>query len=159
MNLTKYMNSPFLKRFTKNLQFKTDGCILWVGGINGDGYGYFYYKKFLWRVHRLIWTLIKGKIPKNKLVCHTCDIRNCINIKHLFLGTFTDNNRDRANKNRNRNQNGIKNNQAKLTETDIIIIRYLYKNARVYQKTLAKMYKVSSANIGLIVRKERWKHV
>jgi hypothetical protein len=38
---------------------------------------------------------------KTQVVCHTCDNPNCINIKHLFIGTQSDNLQDSISKNRN----------------------------------------------------------
>lgn len=49
---------------------------------------------------RVVWLKEKGEIPPNLVVCHLCDNPNCISVKHLFLGTLGDNNRDRAKKGR-----------------------------------------------------------
>lgn len=48
---------------------------------------------------------------------------------------------------------------AKLKETDIIRIRYLYDNKINNQNELARMYNVTQVNIGQIVRRKSWKHI
>jgi hypothetical protein len=137
---------------------KKTGCINWEGGINGDGYGYVYWEKFLWRVPRLAWTLVYGAIPKGFLVCHKCDNRACFNVNHLFLGTITDNNRDRAKKNRNRDQTGEKNNMVKLTKSDVKKIRALYAK-NYFQREIGAMFGVTQTLISRIVRRKAWKKV
>lgn len=63
---------------------------LTVGGRGGDG----------WRAHRFVWYMIKGSIPEGLQICHSCDVRNCIEIEHLFLGAGLDNSQDMVVKNR-----------------------------------------------------------
>lgn len=88
-----------------------DECIEWDRATNGKkGYG-------LARdnggrgpmrlVHRLVWIEENGPIPAGMLVLHRCDNPPCINIDHLFLGTYADNMRDMREKSRGRN--GIRN--------------------------------------------------
>ncbi|MDZ4344778.1 MAG: HNH endonuclease signature motif containing protein [Candidatus Binatia bacterium] len=74
-----------------------EDCIEWAGNKNSDGYGRYSQKL----IHRLIWGKIYGPIPSQ--VLHSCDNPPCINIDHLFLGTQSDNMRDRAAKHRHPN--------------------------------------------------------
>ena len=45
-------------------------------------------------VHRVVWKMAHGVIPKGMYVCHSCDNPPCIRLEHLFLGTPGDNTAD-----------------------------------------------------------------
>lgn len=74
-------------------------CHLWTGHKVG-GYASIYYKGRDYRLHRLLWEMAYGPIPKGLFVCHSCDVRNCIKLSHLWLGTNKDNLRDASAKGR-----------------------------------------------------------
>jgi hypothetical protein len=76
------------------------GCKIWLGQTDKDGYGKIWIKGKTKRTHRVSWELKNGPIPKNKEILHKCDIPSCIEETHLFVGTNTDNQLDKARKNR-----------------------------------------------------------
>ena len=78
-------------------------CIEWTGCILRNGYGQLEIKGKKWLAHRWAWTQAHGPIPEGLCVCHTCDVRHCINPEHLFLGTHADNAHDRDAKGRYKN--------------------------------------------------------
>ena len=75
------------------------GCWLWQGSLE-DGYGRLSVNGKLELAHRASFKAFRGQIPEGMLVCHTCDVRNCWNPTHLFLGTDLDNHRDKVAKGR-----------------------------------------------------------
>lgn len=77
-----------------------NGCTIWLGKRSAGGYGLFKSHG----AHRVSWMLNKGEIPKGLFVCHKCDIRECVNIDHLFLGTNKDNMNDMRSKGRHNRQ-------------------------------------------------------
>jgi hypothetical protein len=83
-------------------------CILWVGATirdkKGNLYGYpsSHGKHYL--AHREAWEMAHGrKIPKGKVVRHTCDVTLCVNPKHLLIGTQSQNMMDSVKRGRHGN--------------------------------------------------------
>lgn len=79
-----------------------DQCWPWTGRTNEDGYGVVgYHSRRGIGAHRVAWALARngGTLP-DLWVLHHCDNPPCCNPDHLFLGTATENNRDRARKGR-----------------------------------------------------------
>lgn len=80
------------------------GCIEWTGRKDKDGYGLYKVKGKYKAAHRVSYQQSFGEIAPGLLVCHTCDVRNCVNPDHLFLGTNLDNINDMLKKGRHHNQ-------------------------------------------------------
>jgi predicted metal-binding protein len=78
-------------------------CILHPNKPNGMGYGTIWISGKNVLAHRVAWAKANGPIPKGMHICHKCDVRNCVNPEHLFLGTAKDNMRDKVSKKRDRN--------------------------------------------------------
>ena len=82
--------------------WKTEECVLWDGMLK-HGYGYVRKNGKRYQAHRLAWIEQVGPIPGNKKVLHKCDVKCCVNLTHLFLGSQADNIRDMASKKRDVN--------------------------------------------------------
>ena len=98
-----------MERFAeKYVEIPWSGCWIWTGAINGGRYGQLVMfsrsdtslNKRKMDAHRASWVLHRGEIPAGMMVCHSCDVRECVNPAHLFLGSQTDNMQDASRKGR-----------------------------------------------------------
>jgi len=76
------------------------GCWIWMGAIWSRGYGQWSRGAADRKAHRQSYREYRGEIPAGLHVLHHCDIPLCVNPDHLFLGTHTDNMRDKIAKGR-----------------------------------------------------------
>ena len=97
------------------------GCVLWAGAVAKSGYGNVCYRGRTTGAHRAAWELANGPIPTGLQICHSCDVRTCINIAHMRLGTARDNAADKVL--RSRQARGETSGVAKLTAEDVRMIR------------------------------------
>ena len=82
-----------LSQTKKNKQ----GCWIWQGKTDKDGYPRVSINKIKCRLVRGIYAHYKGTIPDNLVVRHVvCRNPKCINPDHLELGSIADNNYDRV---------------------------------------------------------------
>src|SRR3990167_9699429 len=92
-----------------------NGCWNWTGSLNRFGYGLASGHKIGHKsAHRVSWVLYNGEIPVGMQVCHKCDNRKCVNPDHLFLGTATENAKDKYKKGRAKHPFGEGNPKSKL---------------------------------------------
>lgn len=134
------------------------GCFEWTA-YKRQGYGRMGISRRLIDAHRLSWLIHRGEIPEGLDVLHECDNPSCVNPEHLFLGTHTDNMRDRVKKGRHNPVHGEAVHTAKLNADSVMTIRHLWETAGLTQQELAYMFGVSRAMIGYIVRRKSWKSV
>lgn len=132
------------------------GCWLWDAALDSGGYGRFNdgHKKAEF-AHRLSYREHKGLIPAGMCVCHSCDVRACVNPDHLFLGTVADNNADKMSKGRHTPTKGARNGMARLNDATV---------AEIYQATgsqseIARRFNITQPSVSLIKLRKTWKHL
>jgi len=162
----KYGDNPFST---------AEGCHLFKGHRNADGYGRIYRDGKLVFVHREIWKEAHGQIPEKMNVCHKCDTPNCINIHHLFLGTQAENVADMWAKGRGENlrrfgnthtrgksiNSGSKHGLSIFTEEQAQAIKDSFKDDNSWGNVVkqAKVHECSTTAINHIRAGTRWKHL
>ena len=99
--------------------------------------------------HRVSWELHFGPIPAGLFVCHHCDNPPCVRPDHLFLGTQSDNMKDRM----------VKGRAAVKLSADIIRqIRDDFSKG-MSKTAIARKFSVDLNNIILILRGKIWSWV
>lgn len=148
-----------MERYTR----KGEGCWEWTGAINSHGYGTVRIPRGTnVGAHTIAYRLAHGDDLRGLWVLHRCDNRKCVRPDHLFLGTATDNNRDRQAKGRGNSPKGARHYAAKLTDEQVREIRRRYRrfvSALGMQTRLAAEFGVSRATIDMVARGQRWAHV
>lgn len=136
---------------------KTNTCWLWTGGVFTQKYGRIKVNRIDFKAHRFSFLIHFGDIPKGMFVCHKCDIHECVNPNHLFLGTARENTQDMLKKGRH-SFTGSRNIKSKLSEVDIPNIRNMLSSG-LLQKEIAKKFNVCQVTISEIKLGHTWKHV
>lgn len=148
------MKLTLLQRFWRKVDLKNpDGCWEWLAGKTEGGYGAFGVNGKLQYTHRFVWEYYNGTIPKGLYICHSCDARSFVNLKHLFLGTPADNVKDRNNK--DRQAKGEFQGNSKLTKTEVLAIRADIRS----QRKIALDFGISKSQVSYIKNRKQWKHL
>jgi len=169
-------------RFMSKISKSPDGCWLWTGSKkekNKYKYGYFWMNGKVHSAHRASFMLFIGSITSGLFVCHKCDVPECVNPSHLFIGDNSANMLNASSKNRHgaqihkkkfqeimrRNHRafpGEKHWASKLTEKNVkyikdSFVRTGYRKSNRYE--LASKFMVSTQSIMNIVNGHNWKHL
>ena len=136
------------------LREPNSGCWLWMRKVHArTGYGQGTYLGKSCLAHRAVYEARVGKIPNGKLVCHTCDIRCCVNPGHLFVGTHKQNSQDAVAKNRQARGDKIY-----LTRCNPEMVRAIRQEAGSYD-AIGKKYGLHRGTVRLIKLHKTWRHV
>lgn len=143
------------KRFWSNVDKKGDNdCWIWKGAKSNSGYGHLSMgKNKNIKATHYMWKLYNGFIPQGFHVLHYCDVKLCVNPKHLHIGTCKDNAKEAVE--RGRIKCGEDTYNAQLTNKQVIeIFKSNKKNIQ-----LARDYKVRPQTISRIKTKSRYRHI
>jgi hypothetical protein len=146
------------------------GCREWQGGLNDKGYGYVKYHRGRWQVHRLVWTYHKGRIPRGRKVCHTCDNPPCGELTHLFLGTSKKNSEDMVAKGRQAKGDrqwtrahpewlvrGEQHHKSVLTQRTAERIRTIYRKTNLSRMDIADIFGCGTSTVARVVVNDTYK--
>lgn len=148
--------SPMPWRFFEKIAYGMSDCWYWRGCTDGLGYGHMTALGEV-RAHRVAWRLFNGD-PGNKMVLHKCDVRNCVNPDHLFLGTQLDNMRDCVVKGRHKNvpHYGEANPMAVLTAEKVAQMKADREATGRSYSQIAKDYDVSTMTAYRAITGQSW---
>jgi hypothetical protein len=156
----QYTHSVLKEWFYSHLALETDECIVWpfykingYGRINIEGK-----RKY---VCELVCEIKYGHKPGPEYdSCHgPCHNRSCINYRHLYWGTRSQNMLDRERDGTNDFAVGIENAACKLNEEQVFEIRKLYREKNLSYNKIANMFGLNRSTISLIISGKTWQHL
>ena len=175
------------QRFFRKVE-KSDGCWLWLGAKDRNGYGMFSVgsgrrpdgtrRNSMVLAHRVAYEIEFGPIhscedrfqgnslppsPLSRRLCvlHSCESPDCVNPKHLFLGTNLDSVRKMDAKGRRKTNalRGADHGRAVLTEAHVREIVRRHFDDKVPQRHLAAEFGVAASTVNHIFTGRLWKHL
>lgn len=129
-------------------------CWPYTGYVGDHGYGIFAIAgRLRARAHCFSWWASRGPIPTGIEVCHSCDVRACVNPGHLFLGTHRDNHLDAVRKGR-KHAWGLQ----KLCAQQVREIRARAATGEL-QRLIAADFGIARHTVSQIVNGRTWAHL
>lgn len=149
---------------TAPAQFDEPECKLHEGSFFASGYGSIHISGRNYRAHRVAYAKANG-IELDRItglkVLHRCDNPPCVEPTHLFLGTQSENNKDRAMKGRSARLTGSANPAAELSEEQVIAcrLRYVPRCRHNGASAMARELGVDKSTMALAVTGVTWTHL
>jgi hypothetical protein len=155
---SEHAPQPDVDRFISKVNAtQPDECWEWNGTKDTDGYGVLKIAKRMYKAHRLAFQFAFGWLPsRGYFICHKCDVRECVNPRHLYAGLPRDNSFDMVS--RGRSARGEHNPQSTLNETQVRSILTQFSQGQS-KRALAREYGVTPTAIYLIVRGKSWRYL
>lgn len=75
-------DSVLRQRIVEKIIVNGDGCWIWQEAKHDDGYAAFWDGQRTGQAHRIAFEVFRGSVPVGMLVCHKCDVRDCVN--HVY---------------------------------------------------------------------------
>lgn len=139
------------ERFLNKVKVQENGCHEWQSTIHRDGYGKFWFDGKQIQAHRMSYSLFVGDIPDGLFVLHKCDNRKCVNPEHLYLGTASDNCKDKVE--RYKGMWG----RMKIPYEDVIKCREMYYKLGKTQQEIANHFGIHQTQVSRYIRNKQRK--
>lgn len=149
-----------LTRLTSKLIVSQTGCWEYQGGLNAQGYGYFWLRGQTVYAHRAMayhHGLLSSPKDGFKDIRHSCDNRKCCNPEHLSVGGALLNAKDRTM--RNRGAKGESSGASKLKEHQVLEILQCVSKLGMSHRATASKFGVSKRAVTMIVTGQSWNEV
>lgn len=146
--------------FWSHVRRSTSGCWLWTGAEAEDtGYGIFNSGDGTVGAHVFAFDLANPGMRRRGLVVrHTCDVKLCVNPKHLVIGTQKDNVRDMDVRGRrvNNPRRGEQHPNAKLTRETVLAARSAHASGESI-RSLSRRFGVTTPTMTAALRGKTWR--
>lgn len=157
IEVTEELNRKFDERY---VIVSETGCWIWTGALTNHQthhYGNLPVRKsYNYKAHRYAAArFLKSDLASKDFVCHTCDVPECVNPDHLYVGSAKTNARDRDFRARNTYLRGEQHNMCKLTEAQAVEIFFLPGNHR----KIAEKFGISRPTVTAIKAGRLWRHL
>lgn len=133
-----------------------NSCWLWTSALDTKGYGVIQIHGKTIKATRVAYQLTTGPIPPGLLMCHTCDNPPCVNPRHLYAGSYSENGIDASQRGRLVIMRGEDHIRAKLTNSEAEEVRRLYRKGGFSQREIGERYGLAQTTVSRIVRGKRY---
>lgn len=153
------MSKTEIVRYEAALAVPEGECRITTAHLSAKGYGHVGIGGKHRYLHRMTLEVEIGRdLRDGEQANHTCHRRNCINPRHIYVGTQDDNMTDMVRAGRSPDMTGGRNPAARLTPDDVREARRLCSDG-VTQREVADLLGVSFPAINKIITGRTWGHL